>query len=37
MSIKLFGDRISHPARTCILLLRTAGIKHEEVTVQLTR
>jgi len=33
--LKLFGDRISHATRAPVLLLRTAGIKHEEVEVKL--
>ena len=31
--IRLIGDRASHPARSCLLLARAAGITHEEVNV----
>ena len=34
-SLKLFCDRISHPSRAALLLLRNTGIAHEEVKVTL--
>ena len=35
--IKLFGDRISHPFRSTLLLLRSTTIPHEEVSIKLFR
>ena len=34
-AIKLFGDRISHPFRSTLLLLRSTAIPHEEVSIKL--
>ena len=36
-ALKLFGDRISHPFRSTLLLLRSTTIPHEEVSVKLFR
>ena len=36
-SLKLFCDRISHPSRAALLLLRNTGLAHQEVKVALFR
>ena len=35
--LRLFCDMKSHPARATLLLLKTAGIPHEEVRLDLFR
>lgn len=36
-AIKLFSDRISHPSRASLLLLKSARIPHEEINIKLFR
>jgi hypothetical protein len=37
MALRLFSDRKSHASRAAVLLLRAAGIQHQEVSVNLFR